>query len=223
MTSERRGFPVGLTLASAAALTVLLGLGSWQLQRLHWKKQELSRIEVLRTSPALPIGPVLKRAAGGADVELARVAVRCLPAPPAPARLRMTTDAGAWIARARSPCRLAGGPYAGVLVDRGFIGATRGMTAPAAPVLPAPTAVTGVLFRPAPIDGPLPQGFAPYLLSAEAEQPPAPGVTPAPYDVGASDNLQYVGAYAPTWFGLAGVLACVYAALLWRRLHPPRA
>jgi len=220
MTSERRGFPVVLSIATLAVLMVLLGLGAWQLQRLAWKTRELRKIERLQSAAPQPIGPVLAQAAAGADVELARVAVRCLPAPPAPARLRMTTDAGAWIARALSGCRIAGGPYAGVLADRGFLAASRGMTAPTAPVLPAPAALTGVLFRPAPIDGPVPAGFAPYLLSVETERPPAPGVTPAPYDVRSGDSLQYVGAYAPTWFGLAGVLVCVYAALLWRRLHP---
>ena len=46
-------------------------------------------------------------------------------------------------------------------------------------------------------------------------------MTPAPYPDAAA-NLEYVGAYAPTWFGLAAVAAAIYAAMLWRRDHPKR-
>ena len=37
MTDRARRFPVGLTIAVAISLAILIGLGSWQLQRLHWK------------------------------------------------------------------------------------------------------------------------------------------------------------------------------------------
>ena len=220
MISERPRFPFVLSLVCAAAFAVLVGLGAWQLQRLHWKQAELARIARLNASWPQPIAAVLVLAARGQDVELSRVAATCAPAPRAPARLKMTTDNGQWIARALAPCRLAGAPYAGVIADLGFIEATRGQTEPGAPVIPAPVRLTGVLFKPAPPDGPTPPGFAPYLLSVETEAPPEAGVVPAPYAVSAADNLEYVGDYAPTWFGLAGVLAGVYAALLWRRLHP---
>ena len=46
-------------------------------------------------------------------------------------------------------------------------------------------------------------------------------MTPAPYP-DAAGNLEYVGSYAPTWFGLAGVALSFYAAMLWRRYHPKR-
>ena len=65
-----------------------------------------------------------------------------------------------------------------------------------------------------------PARLAPYVLVAERETPPVPGVTPSRIADSAPETLQYVGAYAPTWFGLAAVLAGVYAALLWRRLRP---
>ena len=61
---------------------------------------------------------------------------------------------------------------------------------------------------------------APYILMAEHEVPSAPGVTPHPFAPHAPENLQYVGAYWLTWFGLAGAVAGVYAAMLWRRYHP---
>jgi surfeit locus 1 family protein len=62
-------------------------------------------------------------------------------------------------------------------------------------------------------------GAAPYVLVAERETPAPPGVAPSPYP-DAAGNLEYVGAYAPTWFGLAGALVAIYAAMLWRRYHP---
>jgi cytochrome oxidase assembly protein ShyY1 len=46
-------------------------------------------------------------------------------------------------------------------------------------------------------------------------------VRPAPFP-DAAGNLEYVGSYAPTWFGLAGVVLAIYAAMLWRREHPKR-
>ena len=60
----------------------------------------------------------------------------------------------------------------------------------------------------------------PLVLVVEQETPAAPGVAPAPPPPGAPDDLQYVGEYTLTWFGLAGVVACFYAALLWRRYRP---
>ncbi|MGH6971426.1 MAG: SURF1 family protein, partial [Caulobacteraceae bacterium] len=170
-------------------------------------------------APAQAIGPVLARAAAGRDVSFTPVVARCAPEPPSPASLRMTTDHGQWVARVLAPCRLADGSYDGVVVDRGFLASSRGQTNPKTAVLPAPATVWGELF-PGPARNA--EGLArpaPYVLSAARESPPAPGVDPAPYPVNAS-NLQYVGAYAPTWFGLAAVLVGIYAAALWRRYHP---
>jgi surfeit locus 1 family protein len=225
MTSERGqagpkpGFPVGLTLAAAVVFMVCGALGVWQLRRADWKAQELARIALLRRAPPVPIGPVLARAAAREDVSFTRVLAGCAPGPEAPAQLRMVSDNGEWIARTLGVCRLAGGPFDGVVVDRGFLQASRGSPNPAAPVLAPPGRVVGVLYAHAePAARGLPRP-APYVLVAERETPAAPGIAPAAYPDAAA-NLQYVGLYAPTWFGLAGVVACVYAAMLWRRTHP---
>ncbi len=220
MTSEQPRFPIGLTVVSAVALAILIGLGAWQLQRLKWKEATLAQIAAREAAPVQPIGPVLARAARGDDVSFTRVFADCAPAGPAPALLKMTADNGEWIARALGACRLPGASFDGVVVDRGFVAASRGSPNPPPVVLSSPSHVAGVLFaNPAPPVAGLAHP-APYLLVAAAETPPPPGVTPAPYAADASERLQYVGAYAPTWFGLAGVLACVYAAMLWRRLRP---
>jgi surfeit locus 1 family protein len=190
MTSEVRRFPVGLTLAAAVAIAIMCGLGVWQLQRAAWKERALARIAALAHAPPRPIGPVLEQAVGGSDVSFTRVVARCAPAAPAPAQFHMVSDNG------------------------------DGSPNPPALTLPAPVEVVGLMFpRPAAPSPGLARP-APYVLAVEQETPPAPGVTPAPYPGGASEGFQYVGAYAPTWFGLAGVLACVYAAMLWRRFHP---
>jgi len=222
MTSERPRFPIGLTLAAALAIAIMAGLGVWQLQRLVWKHQEMARIAARGNAPPQPIGPVLARLAAGHSADFTRVAADCLPGARAPAVFHMTTDNGDWIARVLAACRLAGGAYDGVIVDRGFLTASRGSTAtPAAAAVPPPAHVEGVLFaKPQPPAAGLARP-APVVLSVERETPPPPGIQPAPY-ANASDNLHYVGAYAPTWFGLAGALACVYAAMLWRRYHPKR-
>jgi surfeit locus 1 family protein len=220
MTPEARRFPIGLTLAAAAVFVVCTGLGVWQLQRAAWKQEMLAKIAALQSAPPQPIAPVLGRAARGEDVAFTRVEAACAPAPPGPAEVRMTTDRGDWIGRILSPCRLAMGPYDGVIVDRGLLISTRGDTNPPLVSLPAPGVVTGVLF---PSRGAHAAGLlhpATYLLVAEHETPARGGLTPAPYASNAPEKLQYVGAYAATWFGLAGVVLCVYAAMLWRGRRP---
>jgi surfeit locus 1 family protein len=219
MSSERQRFPLVLTTLAAVAFAICCGLGVWQLQRAAWKQQELARIAALQHAASVPIGPVLSRAAKGEDVSLTRVSAACSPAPPAPAVLNMTTDKGDWIARVRSFCAVAAAPFnGGVFVDRGFLAASRGQLNPLPVVLPAPVMVTGVLFD----ERKAPSGAPRVVLVAETETPTAPGVTPAPYAGNAADNLQYVGAYWITWFGLAGALAAIYAAVLWRRYQPKR-
>jgi len=227
MTSRPR-FPVGLTLGAAVVFVVCCGLGVWQLQRAQWKTHELARIEAVKAERPVALEPVLRRAASGADVTFERVAATCLPGPAAMAVTRPVPAEGDWMQRALSFCQLRAAGWKGIFVDRGFLPATRGSTTPAQVVLPAPANVVGVLSHLrgdcfgadgcSDLFGNLHEA-APYVLVAERETPPAPGVAPTPYP-DAGDNLQYVGAYWLTWFGLAGAVACVYAAMLWRRHHP---
>ena len=220
MTSERPRFPFGLTLAAAIVFAICCALGVWQLQRAQWKAGELKRIEALKNASPVPIGPVLARSSSGWDASFTRVAADCAPGS-IPAGYHLTADNGEWIARARADCHLSDGSYDGILVDRGFVASSRGATKAPTTVLPAPQHVEGVLYLVSQQHSPTAGKFAPYTLVAEREDPAAPGVTPAPYP-DAAGNLEYVGSYAPTWFGLAGVALCFYAAMLWRRYHPKR-
>jgi surfeit locus 1 family protein len=229
MTSERPRFPFGLTLAAIVVVAVCAGLGVWQMQRATWKAGELKRIAAARSGPPVPIATALAAAAGGVDVTFKRVVATCLPEGPLAAQPRQTTDNGEWITRALSVCSLSGGRYHGVMVDRGFEDASRGSTKASWVVLPSPVRVVGTLSHMRGdcfgSDGCFfrfnQSGLAPYVLVAEREDPAAPGVSPAPYP-DAAGNLEYVGSYAPTWFGLAGVALSFYAAMLWRRYHPKR-
>jgi surfeit locus 1 family protein len=216
MTPERPRFPAGLTLAVAIVFAVCCWLGVWQLQRAAWKAAELKRIEAVKAAAPQPIESVLARSAAGSDVSFSRVTADCSGS--LQEAYRLTADRGDWIARAFAACIATDGNRREVLeVDRGFLTASRGQTSLPTEELPPIGLVTGVLV---PRRGEA-RGVWPYVLVAENESPAPPGVSPAPYSDAAS-NLEYVGAYAPTWFGLAGVLACIYAAMLWRRYHPKR-
>ena len=221
MTSERPRFPVGLTLAAVIVFAICFGLGVWQLRRAAWKVGELKRIVALKGAAPQPIEPVLARASSGWDASFTRVAADCAPGS-IPTGYHLTTDNDEWVARARADCHLSDGPYNGILVDRGLVASSRGATVAPTAILPAPQHVEGVLYHLVePTSAPAAGMAAPYILVVERETPAPPGVTPAPYP-DAAGNLEYVGSYAPTWFGLAGVAACFYAAMLWRRHHPRR-
>ena len=218
----RPGFPYGLTVAAAFVFALCIGLGQWQVRRFQWKQRVLAQIAALASAPPQPIGAVLSQAAAGREVEFTRVRAQCLAAAPAPARVAITTDKGDWITRVFGDCRLAAGPFDGIVADRGLVEASRGQLAPVETMLPSLGQVVGVLRREA---GPPRAGLrrpAPYLLVVEQESPPPPGIIPSRWAGAAPANLQYVGEYAPTWFGLAGVLAAFYAALLWRKVRSPR-
>ena len=212
-------FPIGLTLAAVVVFAVCCGLGVWQLQRGAWKAHELARIAALKHAPPAPIGQLLPRMLQGEDLTFAHAVADCEPAPATPAQFHMISDNGEWIARTLSACRLPPGPYDGIVVDRGFLESSRGAPNPPAASLPAPRRVVGVLYSRAAAPALGLVHPAPYVLVADREIPPALGLAPTPYP-DAGDNLQYVGAYWLTWFGLAGAVACVYAAMLWRRHHP---
>ena len=68
----RTRFPVGLTLAAAVGLAILVALGMWQLQRLTWKEALLARIAKLETAAPMPVATALDGAASPADLDMIR-------------------------------------------------------------------------------------------------------------------------------------------------------
>jgi len=232
-------FPLGLTIATALAFALLCGLGAWQIQRLHWKEALLAKIAALQTAPPQPIAAVLARAAGGADVDYTRVRADCPGVERTPyVRLYAVRDAMAGF-RIITACQVADAPYGAVLVDRGFMAqnAAGGATPPIGAAIRQP--VIGVLRRGdartfvTPDNQPAQRLFysrdiaamaqvlgaprpAPSFLMLESPAPSGGAPTPAPLPTDIPNrHLEY----ALTWFGLAGALACVYLATLWRRLR----
>ena len=136
---ERRGFPVGLTLATVVSLVILIGLGTWQLQRLAWKEQVLARIAALQSAPARPAAEVLASGARSADLDFTRVTADCPGLATAPfLELYAVRDGQAGV-RLISTCRLAAPPYASILVDRGFVADTVSARPPVDATATAPT------------------------------------------------------------------------------------
>ncbi len=47
---------LGASVATALALVILIGLGLWQLQRLHWKQGMIARIDAAEQAPPVALG-----------------------------------------------------------------------------------------------------------------------------------------------------------------------
>lgn len=233
-----RGFPVGLTVATLAALAILIWLGVWQLQRLKWKEGVLAHVAALQTAPAQPLGPVLDAAARGRDVDFTRVRVTCpgLASAPFLALYGLHGGVAGW--RLVSACPVESASYRSILVDRGFVADSEAARPPVNAADLSPVTITGVLRKPdrASVFTPANRADqnrwfsrdvpamartlhaaqpAPIFLFAETSSNPgfAP-LVPAPLP-GEIPNRHLE--YALTWFGLAAALVGVYAAVLARR------
>jgi surfeit locus 1 family protein len=234
-TSETAGprFAVVPAVATVVGIAILIGLGVWQVQRLHWKEGLLARIAALQSAPAEPLEVVLRRAPEGADIDYVRVQALCPDIETAPYLKLYAVRDGYAGDRIIAACRLADAPYDAILVDRGFI--AQGLTPTAGQVLSQP--IIGILRKgdtrnfvtPANEPG---QNLwywrdipamaaalgvsrpAPSFLMLEQPAPPAggPAIAPLPSDI-PNNHLQY----AITWFGLAVALAGVYLASLWTK------
>ncbi|MGA0602207.1 SURF1 family protein [Caulobacter sp. KR2-114] len=243
MTSETpaasRRFPIGLTIAAAVGVAILLGLGVWQLQRLKWKEGILAHVAALKTAAPQPLDAVLARAAKGENVEFQRVSADCLPFQFPQSRVFLYAIEGTDIHwRPISPCAIDDPGYGMIAIDRGVLAGAVGMTPPNQAV-PDVRQVVGVLRN---VDAPnftqkdlketAASGYqsrdhalkaltaatrlpAPRLMLVVEREYPAPaGITAAPLPIDIPNrHLEY----ALTWFGLAAALAGVYAALLFRK------
>ncbi len=202
---------------------ILVGLGTWQMQRLEWKEDLLARIEArISADPvALPPGPdpeadrYLPTALSGRfDDGVVRVLVS-----------HKQMGAGY---RLISPFETEGRR---IMIDRGFIR----VNSPLPDVPAGPVNVVGNLHWPddrlASTPGNDLEGniwfardiaemaefFAaePVLVIAREIAPPEPEVTPFPVDTTGIPNDHL--SYAATWFSLAVLWAAMTGLLLWRR------
>jgi len=229
MTGKR--FPVGLTVATAISLAILIGLGGWQLKRLAWKTDLLASITAAQALPPAPITSVPLTHA----YQFRRVVLDCPGLATAPfIELYAIRDGGAGV-RLVSLCSPVGARTQ-IMVDRGFVAdtvsarpAVRPSTAVAhligvlregeKPGFVTPPTVNNLFYvrdiRPMALALGAPRHPDVMVLAETSTNPEGAALIPAPLPP-EIPNRQLE--YPLTRFGLAGALAAVYAALLRRRL-----
>lgn len=229
------------TILTIAALAVLIGLGTWQLQRKAWKDGLVAQIATRTTAPAITLEEALVRARKGEDLEYTRVAVTGRWVAGREAHLWAPTTAGpGW--HIYAPLAIATGPV--VIVNRGFVpDAQRGPSSRLESEAAVEVRLVGLLRKSevkamfTPDNAPdrniwywrdldamgralLPDAktsIAPFFLDAEKGSPAGPlgpkgGITRLDIP---NSHLQY----AVTWYGLALTLVGVYTAFAWGRLQ----
>ncbi len=212
---------------------MLLGLGTWQLQRLAWKVDLLERVERNLAGPARALpGGVLDPAA----LEFTRIRLRGEYLPGTSVAFGLVTRNGRPGARLLTALRAEDGRT--LLVDRGFVPENRLARAIAAPPPAGVRELEGVAragsrgswTTPAP-DLSVPRWYSPdleaigrqlglrlepVLLVLERSEPHGePEAEPIPVVVDLPNP--HLG-YALTWFGLAGALLAFYVLLARRPL-----
>ncbi|MGV1013591.1 MAG: SURF1 family protein [Methyloceanibacter sp.] len=227
---------VALTATVLAALAVLIGLGLWQLNRLHWKEGVIAQIEARSKAPPITLDGAIALANEGRDPSYYRVRVEGRFHHERERHYYATSDGKpGW--HVITPLQTADGDK--VLVDRGFVpedlkdpaARPRGqieeivtitgiVRAPEVPGLFTPdnepetnrwfwrdlTGMTASMF---------PEGVtevAPFFLEAEA------GDVPGGWPRGGQTRLTIVNnhlQYAITWFALAACLAVIYAVYVF--------
>ena len=224
-------------LAMLAALAVLLGLGTWQVQRLHWKEGLIAARAAQLAAPPAPLPAI---AADWRGWDFRKVSVRGTFRHDLEQRFGAYAIDGQFGQHVLTPLVRPGG--ATILVDRGFVPADR------APVetrrrgeVTGEVEITGIArYRGAdrpgwftPANEPATRTWYWYDLPAlvqatgldlppvviEADATPNPGGLPQGGQTRTelpNDHLQY----AITWYGLAAGLVAVYIAFCFEGARP---
>jgi surfeit locus 1 family protein len=228
---------------SALALVVLLGLGTWQVQRLHWKNGLIAQIDARVHAKPIPFAEALAAVRRGGDLEYTRVAVtgRWLPGRERYLWAPSSTGPG-W--HVYAPLATKAGPI--VIVNRGFVPDSRRDPASRPESgQSGDVSLVGLLRRPEEKHAFTPDNdvahniwywrdiggmarsmslesdaeVAPFAIDAEAGSAPPPGPR------GGVTRLELPNShlqYAVTWYGLAATLVGVYVAFVWSRMHRDR-
>ena len=227
-TTGRQGF-LSATLATLVAASILIGLGFWQIHRLHWKEQILAQIAAAESAPpaellagdtprlftkvithgTLRAGPA---ALYGAEVRDDRMGAQLVEVLDRVGARPLLVVLG-WVPTERGRPK----PVTGPMDVTGYV---RLPTTPG--WLSASDDVEGLRFytlNPAVIGRALgAPDAAPFMLVA-LKNPlgePLPATAPQPADAmpqPVNNHLQY----ALTWFGLAGALVAVYFVWAFRK------
>ena len=228
------------TLATVAALSVLVGLGTWQLERKRWKEDLLAKIATRVTAAPVPLTRVLAMMNSGADVEYVHVLAHgrylhdkerylYAPAPGGQAwhvytPLQIENGSLIWVNRGLVPdadkdqSRRMRGQIAGETEVRGLI------RVPMAKDLftPENNAQGNLWYWPdlaAMTASAFPAGTMalPFAIDADAEPAP-PGGLPKGGATRISLPNRHLE-YAVTWYGLAATLIGVYLAFAIPRIR----
>lgn len=227
-------FPILLTVFVAACVVLLCFLGTWQVQRMHWKEGLIAQAEAAAKEPPALLADVLT----AADPEFRRALVLCRGLPTAPYVELQSIHDGAAGSRLISACTPEGTDQT-FLVDRGFLPDE----VSARPRVMASTLPLSLLveLRRTPQSGgmaPPPSAEGRFFSRDGAAMASALGAaTPSEFTLFAlvSTNPE-IGAliasappaafsnnhlgYALTWYGLALALVGFYVAVLFRRRKP---
>ena len=241
---DRRAGLLWPTVFSALALAVLIGLGTWPLQRMAWNDGRIAQLEQRVVAAPTPFADVLERAAKGEDLEYSRVRVAGRLIPGQERLLWVATATGpGW--HVYAPLVTREGPV--VIINRGYVpDARRDPASRPEPEVAADVTLVGLLRAPEvktafTADNNVSrniwhwrdlagmaqsmqldpgQRVAPFFLDAEKGSPagalgPQGGVTRLEIP---NNHLQYV----VTWYGLAVTLVGVYVAFARARLQRVR-
>lgn len=226
------------------ALGILLSLGTWQVQRLHWKEGLIADIEARRTMPPVPLADIEAMAKSGGDIEYRNVTAQGQYLNNRERHFFATYD-GAPGFYVYTPLQLADGRY--LFVNRGFTpyeakepemrmqgqltgeqtvtGLARAkLTGKPSSMVPDNDIAKNIFYWKdldvmASSDGLEKDKVVPFFVDADA--------TPNPMGlpIGAvtiidlpNDHLQY----AVTWYGLAAALVAI-VAMSWLRKRDPNA
>lgn len=226
-TARRFRPGVAATVATGLALTILIALGAWQLQRMEWKRALTAHIERQLAEPPRPLE---KAPDDPAELDWRRVRMQAVLLHEHSFAWGTAAIAGEVGARLVAPARLPDGSL--VLVDLGFVAQSR-----LPPSLPqdmrsaGPVTIEGVArslanwqpgwftpedqpemrrfwrLDPAALERFVGERLVPLLIIAERAEPAAILGRTAAVRVDLRDP--HLG-YALTWFGLAAVLAVIY-------------
>ena len=230
MSEPKRRFPILLTLFLTVCVALLCGLGTWQMQRMHWKEGLIAQAEAAATSPPAPMPEVLT----ASDPEFRKALVVCRGLPTAPFIELQSIHDGQPGSRLISAC-VPEGMSQTFLVDRGFV-ADSISARPRVLASTLPLAMAVELRRSPPPGAMTPEpsqgrfygrdnaaiaaqlgAAAPseFTLFALTSPNPELGAMVASAPPAAFSN-NHLG-YALTWYGLALALVGFYVAVLVRR------
>ena len=232
---------VGKALILLVALGILLALGTWQVQRLHWKEGLLADIAERQAAAAVPLSTIEAMAASGGDIEYRVVTATGHYLNDKERHFFATFDGNPGF-HIYTPLQLADGRY--LFVNRGFVpydakepemrmqgqltgeqtvtGLARAKLAGQPSGIPDNDLVKDIFYwkdldAMASSDGLPKDKVLPFFVDAgKAQNPgglPIGGVTIVDLP---NDHLQY----ALTWYGLAAALVAIVAVSWWRKRHP---